>query len=245
MKQLLSNLLKNRDVHQSEIDFYSNKEGLDSDSFIEYLRLRGLDIIRRDDTYHLGIFKTTIKNQLFCIVDIESNGPDPQKHSIIEIGAIKYQNGKIIDKFSSLVHSNVVPKMVNEVTGIGIDDLLDAPSLNKVLNEFRLFLGDAVFVAHSAKWDYKFLSHSFENCNLEHMFNHKLCTLNLARRYIEAPKHGLRTLNEVLNIDVNHHRAYDDAYSAMKVLEYCFDKIDCEQTTDLLISNRLASKIES
>lgn len=238
MKQLIKNLLNHKSVHQNEIDFYARNIGLESKDFVEYLRLRGLDIMKnKDSMYSLGIFNTTIKDQIFCIVDIETNGPYPDKHSLIEIGAIKYKNGKIIDKFESLIHSSTVPKVITQVTGISIDDILEAPSERKVLNDFRIFLGNSIFVAHSVKWDYNFISKSFENYNLESMLNHKLCTLELARKYIKAPKYGLKTLNEVLNIDVRHHRAYDDAYSATKILEYCFDIIDTDKFVYTMIKN--------
>jgi DNA polymerase-3 subunit epsilon len=39
-------------------------------------------------------------------------------HQIIELGAVKYKNGQIVDKFESLVYAKEIPIYVQEVTKI-------------------------------------------------------------------------------------------------------------------------------
>ena len=55
-----------------------------------------IDII--ESKVHLTTTTTPIKEQVFCIVDIETNGNNVKNGQIIELGAVKYQNGEIIDK---------------------------------------------------------------------------------------------------------------------------------------------------
>ena len=63
--------------------------------------------------------EASIDEQCFCIVDIETNGSSIKKgHQIIEIGAVKYKNGKIINKFESLVYAKEIPSYIQEVTNI-------------------------------------------------------------------------------------------------------------------------------
>lgn len=190
-----------------------------------------LDII--DDMVVLKTTNTLIKEQTFCIVDIETNGGHVSKgHQIIELGAVKYKNGQIIDNFDSLVFAKNIPEYIQEVTGIKPSMLEDAPTVEKVLKEFKLFLEDDVFVAHDIKFDYNFISNSLQKYDLGKLENRKLCTIDLARRTIKAEKYGLKSLKELLNINIdNHHRAYSDALSTTYILKESFKCLNKEVKT--------------
>ena len=174
----------------------------------ELLLTNGFPLEIENDKVILKTAKTLISEQTFCIVDIETNGSHVSRgHQIIEIGAVKYKNGQILDKFESLIYAKSIPEYIQEVTNITPEMLEDAPSLQAVLKEFKLFLEDDVFVAHDIKFDYNFISNSFKKYDLGVLENRKLCTINLARRTIKAQRYGLDFLKELLNIDIdNHHR---------------------------------------
>jgi DNA polymerase-3 subunit epsilon len=194
----------------------------------ELLLSNGLPLEFDGDFVFLKTSATLIEEQTFCIVDIETNGGSAKKgFQIIELGAVKYKNGKIINKFESLVYAKEIPPYVQEVTKINLKMLEDAPRLEKVLKEFKIFLEDDVFVAHDIKFDYTFISDSFEKYNLGKLLNRKICTINLARRTIQSEKYGLSSLKELLNIEVkNHHRAYYDALTTTIVFEKCLENLD-------------------
>ena len=118
---------------------------------------------------------------------------------IIEIGAVKVQNGKEIARFESLVRASEVPENISELTGITSKMLANAPHLPAVLNEFRLFLGDSIFVAHNVGFDYGFISASLDKCGFGVLLNQRLCTINLSRRLIASPKYSLAALKELLD----------------------------------------------
>jgi DNA polymerase-3 subunit epsilon len=94
-----------------------------------------------------------------------------------------------------------------------------------------------VFVAHNVRFDFNFISNSLKVVGIEELLNRNLCTVDLAKKTIDSPKHGLAYLREHLNIDDGeHHRAYADALSACKVLQECFKNIpEHVQTTEDLI----------
>lgn len=192
-----------------------------SDLSLELLKARGMNIVLNDNLYRFETSIAPISDTLFCIVDIESNGSKPTRHQIIEIGAVKLLNGKILDTFESLVYCQEIPKQIQEITGIGTDDTLKAPALAKVMREFRLFLGDAVFVGHDAKFDYNFVSAMMERVGLEGLLNRSLCTIDLAERTIESERYGLAYLNEQLELykEATHHRALSDAMTTTKLLK--------------------------
>lgn len=166
-------------------------------------------------------FKNTpIKEEIFCVVDIETSG-SIKDGQIIEIGAIKLQNFKIIDKFETLIYAPFVPENISELTGIVANDLKDAPNLKTSLEKFKIFLQDSVFVAHNVRFDYNFISHSLNKIGLGILLNPRLCTIELAKRTIPSKKYGLEYLKGTLNINNTHHRAMNDAISAGMIFKYC------------------------
>ncbi len=213
------------------------KRSYELDIDLELLNFYGLPVEENDKEVYLKTQKNSFKDEIYCIVDIETNGNSPVKNQIIEIGAVKYQNGKIIDRFESYVYADFIPESITKVTNIKQSDLLGAPSLKKVLYDFKLFLGNAVFVAHNVKFDYSFISQSLKIVGIDELLNRKLCTVELSKKTIEAERHGLGYLREYLDIDIGeHHRAYSDALSATKVLEVCFENIpDKIKSTEELI----------
>ncbi len=213
------------------------KKNFDLELDIETLNFYGLPVREDEQKVYLRTQKNSYKDETYCVVDIETNGNSPVKNQIIELGAIKYKNGEIVDRFESYVYADYIPQAIIRLTHIEQSDLADAPSLKKVLYDFKLFLADDVFVAHNVKFDFNFISTSLKTVGLEELLNRKLCTVDLSRKTIKAQKHGLGYLREFLNIQIgDHHRAYADAISAAKVLDACFENIPPEviSTEDLI-----------
>ncbi len=233
--------LKSKDLLLCEcleiIDSFDDNFFDSSSLELELLISNGFPLDVQEDKVLLKTARTPLHNQTFCIVDIETNGSDITKGQIIELGAVKYRNGKIIDKYDSLVYAKTIPPYIQEVTNITPLMLEDAPIINKVLEEFKIFLEDDVFVAHDIKFDYKFVSDSFEKYDLGKLENRKLCTIDLSKRTIAAKRYGLDFLKTLLDIDIkNQHRAYSDALSTSYILKKAFNLLpSCVQTAEDLI----------
>ena len=182
------------------------------DFFLELSRAQGLKIIRKQGKYYFESKFISLNDAEFCIVDIEANGMNIEKHQIIEIAAVKVKNGKIIDRYESLVYTKVINPIISELTGIFAEDTKDAPSLKTVMMEFKLFLDDAIFVAHDVKFDYNFISLNMQKIGLEPLLNRSVCSLALAQRTIVSYKYSLAYLNKALHLNENaqHHRAMSD-----------------------------------
>jgi len=222
------------------------RKNFDLDLDLETLQFYGLPVDEDENSVYLKTRRNPYRDETYCIVDIETNGNNPVKNQIIELGAIKYRNGEIVDRFESYVYADYIPQAIVRLTNIEQSDLADAPSLKKVLYDFKLFLGDSVFVAHNVKFDYHFISTSMKTVGLEELLNRKLCTVDLARKTIKAEKHGLAHLREVLEIECGeHHRAYADAISAAKVLDACFENLPEEVVTteDLIAYSKHAPRV--
>lgn len=205
-----------------ELEILDLKDHFDLD-MLELLGLRAE--LNAHNELVLKSKKTPFKKDSFCIVDIETNGSFKNGGQIIEIGAIRYENGKESAQFHSLIHAQNVPANIVALTGIDESMLKGAPSLASVLNEFRLFLRDDIFVAHNVSFDYSFISNSLQQCGFGVLLNQKLCTVELSRRVIESERYSLDVLKDLLGIENAHHRALSDAKSALFILKHCTSKL--------------------
>ena len=205
---------------------------------LDMLKLLGLPITKYNNyAFTLETLTTLIGQGKFCVVDIETNGSKPTLNQIIEIGAVMIENGKEVGEFSSLVKTDILPDSIVQLTGITLEELQHAPSLNSVLEAFRLFIKDAVFVAHNVNFDYYFISYNLEQAGFGPLLNRRLDTIDLSRKCIEAPKYGLSALTEHLGIVFeNHHRALFDAKATAQVLFKALENLPEEvQTVEQLI----------
>lgn len=200
---------------------------------LQLLKAQGMNITLHQDRYCFESSFQPIEETLFCIVDIETNGSKPAHHQIIEIGAVKLLNGKIIETFERLVQCHEIPDLIQEITGITPSDTANAPTLAQVMGEFRLFLGQAIFVGHAAKFDYSFVSAMMERVGLSPLQNRSLCTIDLAERTIASERYGLAYLNEQLELydNATHHRALSDAMTTTKLLKRTLQALPKELKT--------------
>lgn len=161
-------------------------------------------------------------NESLVFVDIETNGGNGDRGRIIEVAAIKVENGSIVDSFQSLINpGTAIPYWITKLTGISESDVAHAPYFESIANRLHSFLQNSVFVAHNVLFDYSFLKREFKQSGLP--FTPKLlCTVKLSRALFPEHKgHSLQKIIERHNITVaDRHRAYDDALAI-----YAFTKI--------------------
>jgi DNA polymerase III subunit epsilon len=221
---------------------------MEDETEFELLKAQGMNIVLENGNFKFQSAMTSVDDTLFCIADIESNGSKPSYHQIIEIGAVKIQNGRILDTYESLVYCTDISTQIQDITGINIEQTLNAPPLTKVMQEFRLFLGDAVFVGHDAKFDYNFISAMMERVGLQKLLNRSLCTIDLAERTIESERYGLAYLNEQLELykDATHHRALSDAMTTTKLLKRTLALIPntIKNTEELIAFSKEAKRLK-
>ena len=76
----------------------------------------------------------------FVVFDIETTGFNKEKDRIIEIGAVKVQNGETVDTFSTFINPEIpIPEKITELTSITDDQVKDAQTIREVLPQFMKF----------------------------------------------------------------------------------------------------------
>lgn len=84
--------------------------------------------------------KGQVLRDSYVVFDIETTGFSPVKNRIIEIGAVKVVEGKIVDRFSTFVNPRVpIPFRIEQLTSINDEMVMDAPGIEEVLPEFLKF----------------------------------------------------------------------------------------------------------
>lgn len=155
----------------------------------------------------------TFDGAAYVVLDVETTGLNTRADEIIEIGAVRIENGAEVAEFSELINpGRPVPEKVVELTGITAAMLRDKPTLMDVMPAFAKFCEGAVLVAHNASFDTAFFRRAFRDAGLPFDFT-ILDTLALARGvYPQLRSHKLGNLCKHLNISlVNAHRAVHDA----------------------------------
>ncbi|HHV98132.1 MAG TPA: PolC-type DNA polymerase III [Clostridiaceae bacterium] len=161
----------------------------------------------------------------FVVFDIETTGLDAVKDRIIEIGAVKIHKGEIVDRFSSFVNPEIpIPEFIVKLTGINDEMVKDAPTIEKVLNDFLQFTGDVPFVAHNAMFDTGFIKYNARKLGFE-VSNPIVDTLQLSRNmFPELKKYKLDVVAKHLGVKLdNHHRAVDDAEATANIFLKCLE----------------------
>ena len=149
----------------------------------------------------------------FVVFDLETTGFSPVNCSIIEIGAVKVENGEVTKRFSTFVNPDMpIPFRIEQLTGISDADVKDAPKIDQVLPSFISFCEGCAVVAHNASFDTGFIRESAKRLNLP--WNPAvLDTVSLAHLLLpNLTRYKLDTVAKALNVSLqNHHRAVDDA----------------------------------
>ena len=149
----------------------------------------------------------------YVVFDLETTGFSSAKDKIIEIGAVKVENGEITDKYSTFVNPKIpIPFRITQLTSITDEMVMESPEIETILPQFLKFVGDAVLVAHNASFDVSFIEENCRRQGIEPDFT-SVDTVGLARVLLPTlSKFKLNVVAKALNISQeHHHRAVDDA----------------------------------
>lgn len=170
--------------------------------------------------------------------DTETSGAYALESEIIELGAVKWFQGKIVDKFQVLLKpSKPLTEDNIRIHGITNEMLKDATLMSNQIESFCKFIDGCILMAHHAPFDLGFLTIALEQNNQSYPKTLNLCTSLLSRALLSTTNHKLQTLIKELDlVGGAAHRAYDDAYACFQVFQKCADKIRPDQSLRRLLS---------
>lgn len=164
-----------------------------------------------------------------AVIDFETTGLSPaQGDRATEIAALIVHDGKVVDRYQSLMNAGVrIPPYIQALTGISDAMVRAAPPAAEVMREVADFVGDRPLVAHNAAFDCKFWD--AELARIERRRRQEFaCSLLLSRRILpQAPSHKLGALVEFAGLPVagRSHRALADAEMAASLLHHLEDEL--------------------
>ena len=169
-----------------------------------------------------------IMNNKFVVFDLETTGTNTDADDIIEIGAVKLEEGRITEFYNTLIDPNRhIPEGASAVNHIYDDDVKNAPYIEDVLEYFIEYCRGYKLIAHNGNgFDFKIIKRCCDNAGIA--FNNELIdSLTEARRILKHLRHhSLNALRNHYHI-VNHtaHRAYDHAEATAKVFVKMMDDL--------------------
>lgn len=185
----------------------------------------------------------------FVCIDLETTGLQPKTDKIIEIGAIRVDEGVVTGEWESLVNpERKLEERIVELTGIRDEQLAEAKKISELLPDLLAFLGERPLLGHSVNFDFAFLKRaaagekrSFERQGID--------TLKIARKYLQdLESRSLGALCKHYGIPHKAHRALDDARATAdlyrKLVEEFYEKEAAEGEKNLFVPKQLHHPIK-
>ena len=167
----------------------------------------------------------------YVVVDCETTGGAPSRgHRVTEIAALRVdRRGRVLDEFQTLVNPyRRVPSMITRLTNITQEMVDAAPPFLEIAPRLQEILAGAVFVAHNAPFDLRFVEMEMKRGEYGGPRGRLLCTARLARKMMpELRSRSLDALIHFYGIPCDaRHRAYGDARATVDVLVRLLDRAE-------------------
>src|SRR5207245_980709 len=163
-----------------------------------------------------------LEDAAFVVVDLETTGLRPGSSHICEIGAVRVREFELEEEFELLVDPGIpLGAAISALTGLHDAELRGQPHPSMAVRRFLEFAGDAVLVAHNARFDLAFLDRETERLTGARLAGPVVDTVGLARRLLagRTPRAGLASLAQFFGTAARPcHRALPDAEATAEIL---------------------------
>lgn len=148
----------------------------------------------------------------YTVIDIETTGLDSRYCEIIELSALRYSNGSLVDSFTTLVKpTEPIDSFITELTGITNDLVADAPTISDAIKSFYDFVGSDILVGYNVNFDINFIYDVLQDTHSIDFTNSFVDVMRFARKLLpELKNHKLETVAAHYKVSSPAHRSYAD-----------------------------------
>lgn len=180
----------------------------------------------------------------YVVFDVETTGLSAVYDKIIELAAVKMQNGEIVEEFQEFIDpGHPLSETTTNLTGITNEMVQGSKSEEEVLKAFKEFSKDTILVAHNASFDMGFINTAYNHYQMGEALEPVIDTLELSRAlHPDAGSHRLNTLAKKYNVALeHHHRAIYDAQTTAHLLWIFLQEAEekFEMTTHRSLNDRV------
>lgn len=159
------------------------------------------------------------------VFDLETTGLHPQHDAVCEIGAVRVQDGRLQEEYTTMVNpERQVTEDSTAIHHLTHQQLLTAPTLHEVLPDFLRFVGPAALAAHNANFDVSFLEASSQSWGIDLYHRPIFDTAFLARRLLpKQQSYALSSLAASYSLpSTSFHHALEDTRTTAHLLLLLF-----------------------
>jgi DNA polymerase III subunit epsilon len=158
----------------------------------------------------------------YAVVDVETTGTRVWAGDrITEIAVVTVRGGVVAETYETLVNpERPIPTFVTRLTNISWDMVKNAPRFGDICDAVLRAMEGAIFVAHNAQFDWRFVSTEVERVTGRQLDGRRLCTVRLARKLLpQLRSRRLDFLAMHYGVTITaRHRAGGDAVATAKIL---------------------------
>jgi DNA polymerase III subunit epsilon len=166
----------------------------------------------------------SLRDQIFVCLDCETTGLEPRTDRIIEVAAVLFKDGEILDRWETLIDPGVpIPASSSAIHHIMDAMVAGKPAIRDVMQELMGFVEEHPIIGHGIPFDLQVLHHEAKRCEHTSSWDQKpfFDTLRLARLYGESPENSLERLRQHFNIPPEGaHRAMNDVVVNVQVFQH-------------------------
>jgi DNA polymerase III epsilon subunit family exonuclease len=161
-----------------------------------------------------------LEQATYIVFDLETTGLRPGEARPCEIGAVRIRGLELAERFQTLANPGArLQPSIAALTGLRDEQLRRAPPVGAAVSRFLDFAGDAVLVAHNARFDMAFLDSETMRLTGRRVAATVVDTVSLSRRLLGRRPANLSALAYHFVTDAKPcHRALPDAEATAEIL---------------------------
>jgi DNA helicase-2/ATP-dependent DNA helicase PcrA len=195
----------------------------------EPLGLHLVDFIRPATFTHgdpFGRLLEAYREGSLTVFDLETTGLDDLRAEIVEVGAIRLESGQPTRSLEALVQTSLLVGPSTDVHGLHDADLAAGRPPEQVLGDLFALADGSLLVGHNVAFDLRMLFAQAARLGLTAPEVHFADTLQLARRFIQAPDYSLAGLARHLGLEHRpDHRAMLDVEATCELLRLLLPRL--------------------